>query len=155
MKPSLGKKRQLSGLSACHRTSSDIGSGPSSRHVRLRCIMNYVVSAKFKPFSASLQQVVAGPGGPVAANGPDSTQEGRGPIGRAPPEMGIYRLEVLTKLSRRASTTRPWGGRSADRRRKVAVLRRRAPSRLGSGRQAGSPGGASHGSPHPGRSRRP
>src|ERR1700733_9656653 len=36
----------------------------------------------------------------------------------------------LRTLSRRASTERPWGGRSAGRRRRVAAPRRRGQSRL-------------------------
>jgi hypothetical protein len=63
--------------------------------------------------------------------------------------------KLLRKLSCQASTTRPWGGRSAGRRRRAAVLRHRARFLPGSGRRAVSPGGAGRGSPQPGRSRPP
>jgi hypothetical protein len=62
---------------------------------------------------------------------------------------------LLRKLSCQASTARPWGGRSAGRRRRAAVLRHRARFLPGSGRRAVSPGGAGRGSPRPGRSRPP
>jgi hypothetical protein len=61
-------------------------------------------------------------------------------IPRQPPTLR-HAPKQLRKLSHRASTRRPWGGQSADRRRRAAVLRRRARSRPGSGRRAGSPGG--------------
>ena len=45
----------------------------------LRCIMDCTFAAKFDPFSASLQQLIAGPDRPGAAGGPDNAQEGPRP----------------------------------------------------------------------------
>jgi hypothetical protein len=84
----------------------------------------------------------------AASAGVDTVQYRVPGRGRVPPKL-------LKELSCRASTARPWGARSAGRRRRAAVPRRRARSRPGSGRRAGLPGGAGRGSPRPGRTRRP
>jgi AcrR family transcriptional regulator len=81
----------------------------------------------------------------LAAPGRDLLPEGFAARGPRP----------LRELSLRVSTTRPWGGRLAGRRRKAAGRRRRARSRPGSGCLAGSPSGAGLGNPPLGRSRPP
>ena len=75
--------------------------------------MSHVFSAKFELSSANLQQLVAGPDGPVTANGSASTQDGRGPITlrRGRPSEQVLRpllaQRVLLQPLAEASCIRP------------------------------------------------